>query len=344
MAINTILEVAQASTNILTDVQYAADSSILDGVEPGAVADSELFNKTTKQATLCSAGISQYIAENQEVDIGDVLTVQQYADAFEDALTNHIDVVIGGTIITQPQFDNSQLAATDEFVNRALGSYTYSDVYTVTDDVDLEVTDIGKLIVYKPSITSQITITLPDYTQLISGTPVRLGSTIAIISTISSGSSAGVVIQPYPGQNLLTGAGADLSFTGLFQGDSIVLTFIESNGTKYWVISGGTRSLRDSNSFKSYLATDGYEYSPSGRLTQWGVAPDMGSGETRIINFTTAFPTSVFNIQATPEYNTTVSGVISAYAYPIDRFSFSLTHDVIDASVTNNVYWFATGH
>ena len=85
MADNSILLFGGDATNILSQVAYAASEGRTGGHVPG-IASSQLENKALKQASLLSAGLAQFIADNQSENIADTLTVQQIADYLKDAI------------------------------------------------------------------------------------------------------------------------------------------------------------------------------------------------------------------------------------------------------------------
>lgn len=75
MALNSILTFAQTDTgtNIETQAAYLAASDRLAGNQPG-VARSKLVNKALKQTSLMAAGLGQFIARGQGIDVVDTLT------------------------------------------------------------------------------------------------------------------------------------------------------------------------------------------------------------------------------------------------------------------------------
>ncbi len=82
MAANEILAAVatDTGTNLLTQAEYVADAQRLTGNQPG-VARSKLVNKILRQTSLMSAGLAQFIADNQPDDITDDLTPAEIADA-----------------------------------------------------------------------------------------------------------------------------------------------------------------------------------------------------------------------------------------------------------------------
>ena len=100
MATNEILQFAETDTgtNLLTQAEYLADSQRPIGNQPG-VARSKLVNKALRQASLISAGVAEFLADNQANDITDGLTPQNIAD-YMAAVVRSLGIptaVAGGT-------------------------------------------------------------------------------------------------------------------------------------------------------------------------------------------------------------------------------------------------------
>lgn len=100
MATNEILRFAETDTgtNLLTQAEYLADAQRRIGNQPG-VARSKLVNKALRQASLISAGVAEFLANNQSNNITDGLTPQNIA-AYMEAVVRSIGIptaVAGGT-------------------------------------------------------------------------------------------------------------------------------------------------------------------------------------------------------------------------------------------------------
>lgn len=348
MATNTILQVDQDNVNILTDSEYAADASITDGVANGTTASSELYNKTTKQVSLCSAGLSQFTADNQDTDIDDTLTVNEYATCVQNAIDARVVENIDITIVTQPQFDNSTKAATTEFVNRALGSYTYSEVVTVDDDLILDETAVGKVFISSQSPERTLYVQLPDYDVVIDGEPMRLGSQINVITNRSFGSTKGIRMAPSDGQNLFDSYGTAIPYVDLFEGSNVIVTLCVRESLKYWSITGGTRQLQDAYEFKNYASTNGYQYQPGGLIIQWGVAT-VPTDSSADVYFPTPFRTSPFSINATMNMDAAVVGNVVPYVALYGgsnltvKFKIRLDTSQGEPTTPQQVFWQAIG-
>lgn len=100
MATNEILLFAgtDTGTNLLSQAEYDVDAQRPIGNQPG-VARSKLVNKALRQASLISAGIAEFLADNQANDITDALTPQNISD-YMSAVVRSIGIptaVAGGT-------------------------------------------------------------------------------------------------------------------------------------------------------------------------------------------------------------------------------------------------------
>ncbi len=83
MATNSILLFGGSASSIMSQVNYATNAP---GGHAVGIADQSLENKALKQLSLLAAGLAQFIADNQTVDIADTLTVQNIADYLADAI------------------------------------------------------------------------------------------------------------------------------------------------------------------------------------------------------------------------------------------------------------------
>lgn len=104
MATNEILPFASTDTgtNLLTQSEYSTDTQRPIGNQPG-IARSKLVNKTLRQTSLVSAGVAQYMADNQATNIVDSLTPAQIATALANSVDAQINAATGslGTMSTQ---------------------------------------------------------------------------------------------------------------------------------------------------------------------------------------------------------------------------------------------------
>lgn len=114
MATNDILQFATDNTNVLTQAEYVADGQRTSGNVPG-VARSKLVNKAARQASTISAGVGQFMADNQATNITDTLTPAAISTAMTSAVRAAIPTATESTsgklpVATQAQTD----AGTDD--------------------------------------------------------------------------------------------------------------------------------------------------------------------------------------------------------------------------------------
>lgn len=93
MATNEILPFCEddTGTNLLTQAEYLADAERLEGNTAGSIARSTLVNKFSRQASIISAGVAQFMADNQDENITDSLTPEQISSYLSKAITNEVD-------------------------------------------------------------------------------------------------------------------------------------------------------------------------------------------------------------------------------------------------------------
>lgn len=273
MATNEILQFAETDTgtNLLTQAEYLADSQRPIGNQPG-VARSKLVNKALRQASLISAGLAEYIADNQANNISDALTPQNIADYLQSAIT-------GALGVTPPQFDNDTSLATTAFVQRALGSM--SGYAGLTNGQALTSAAIGKLHNISSGVAS---VTLPDLAGLPTGASVSFINTSNADCTISRA-----------GTNTLATNDIVVNSCVVKNGDSI--TFVKATASLWFAI--GTAALQGSASFGSSLGSSGYQKLPGGFIVQWGRATHPGSGSGGVnFSFPITFPVACSSFTA----------------------------------------------
>lgn len=251
MGVNTILPFCVNSDPVYveTDAQYLADTQRVSGNIPGQYAKTELDNKAFKQSSLISAGVGQYLADNQIDDIDDNLTPAQISSYFTDAIQ-------ATPAITQPQFDASTKVATDQFVQRALGNAQQtllidgvSPTYTLTP------AQVGSYVLVNPS--APMTITLPLASACPSGGLFR----VAVFSTN--------IIFAAQGGNVINDGGVNLSTYPVFQGGFVDFLW---DGAGVWIVAGGNTNIDKQPGWEYLDANPGFTRFPNGRLEQEGSA------------------------------------------------------------------------
>lgn len=158
MATNKILPFAgtDIGSNLLTDEEYAADSQRPIGHQLGD-ARRKLANKALRQSAAIAAGVAQYIADNQGVDITDALTPA--------AVAGYLGGVITADTAADAAAANAAKAAAESARDAAIiGSGVYVDEPTgraaVADGVAFKVQGSGDVAAYEYRRVSAASSTL----------------------------------------------------------------------------------------------------------------------------------------------------------------------------------------
>ena len=272
MATNEILRFAETDTgtNLLTQSEYAADSQRPIGNQPG-VARSKLVNKALRQASLISAGVAEFLADNQANNITDALTPQNIADYLQAAIT-------GALGVTPPQFDNDTSLATTAFVQRALGNFAVGDSFA--QDETLSAAKTGRHLL--PNSNAITRVYLPSA----SAAGFTLGGRGEAYHIQNTASQA-IAVAPQGSDSIFvsgssSGAGVALS---LPVGAEVTLVRISNTA---WA-AFGTGALKSSADFGASLAANGYQKLPSGLIIQWGFVPKPSAAAVAV-TWPIAFP------------------------------------------------------
>lgn len=224
MATNEILKFGETASNILSQADYDVDPQRDNGVS--GVARSNLQNKFQRQVSTIAAGIAQFIADynSADDDVTDTLDASALEALFLDAISN-------APITTQPQFDNSQKAATTAFVQRALGSLSSSASYSV--NTNLTDADIGKTIL---PTSGGLGFGLPPVSGLPNGSQIRF-----------NGNSHGCAISRQGSDVINNGTAGSVSTISILEYDFVEFTVIGG----IWTVTGGEGHQRVSSSYGS---------------------------------------------------------------------------------------------
>lgn len=313
---NYILQFAGSCNppQIQTDAEYASDPMRTAGWQPGIVRQ-EFLNKVDRQGNCISAGLAQFMADNQDLDITDDLDPAAIAAIFIAALS-------GTDLTTQPQFDDSQKPATTEFVQRALGNLASSVVYGV--NTNLTGADVGKVVL--PS-SGGLGFGLPLVAGMPDGAQIRF-----------NGNTHGCVVSRQGSDVIRNGTAGDVSTITVLEYD--VVEFTVENGV--WRVSGGNEQLNTSTQFEqSLLFAAGYKKLPGGLILQWGIHSTT-SPSGSIVTFPIEFPTACLNVSTSDHGNGCFS--TSAYSYTTTGFT-GRGHDPVAGAFANvDLAWRAIGY
>lgn len=152
------------------------------------------------------------------------------------------------------QFDNTPLAASTSFVQRALGNY--SGYAGISASRALSAADIGKALFIA---ATAITVTVP--------TPSSLGLPLGAAATFFTSGSTSATFTAGSGAIInAPGANAVSSFV---VGYGQCLTLVAVTGTT-WQVLNSTAALGQTADFAASLSAAGYQKLPGGLIIQWG--------------------------------------------------------------------------
>lgn len=322
---NKIYPFAQPAVppNILNDADYSASTiTTTTGYVEDTEADAPYMSKAQRQTSAIAAGVGQFIADNQTgtVDVTDNLSPATIAAMLEDAASN----IAIGSVVTQPQFDNSTKASTTAFVQRALGNLASSSTYS--SNTSLPNTDVGRII--SPS-TGSLAFQLPLASSVPNGAQLTF-----------NGNTFGCVIARQGSDVINAGSAGTTVSLSLEANDTAVLTVIDG----VWTLTGGELHQSFSSSFAASLIQPGWQQLPGGLILQWGF--DTTVGNTATITFPIPFPNACFIVVANdgnPLLSTHGTAVtLATYDYTLTTFKkVGYVGSTISSS---NTIWYAIGH
>ena len=166
---------------------------------------------------------------------------------------------------TAPQFDNSKLLATTEFVNRTQGNC--KGLVAVSVNTVLTPDQVGSFVASNLG-TGSVNVGLPPVSS------VAMGSTFVI--THSSSSMASFAVTTSGADSLIfDGLGSNSSPYPMVVGEVLTVIAI-GNG---WKVAGGNgaKTLKTGGGFSARLESNGYQKLPNGLIIQWIFATTLGS-------------------------------------------------------------------
>ena len=104
--------------------------------------------------------------------------------------------------------------------------------------------------------------------------------------------------------------------------------------------NGGTGATSLGSAYTFSAGANGYERSPSGRLTQWGVTGAFSPGAAGAVSFPIGFPNQCFNVVATLIVGAGATNA-AASTYGVNSNAFFLVNN---SSVATTIYWHAEGY
>lgn len=185
---------------------------------------------------------------------------------------------------TPARFDNSKLLATTEFVQRALNSYSSSQV--VAASRVLTASDIGALIWFHSS--GPYTLTLP--------TPDAMGVPSGAAFTVFCTSTGGVVNAPGAG-SIQDQSGGMSALYPMKSGQSA--KFVATSGTQ-WTVLEATSSLAKNSDFAAVLSGTAASQQLPGLMIKVGNIANASTAATIPLTFPVSFPNVCVGLLLTP--------------------------------------------
>ena len=189
--------------------------------------------------------------------------------------------LINPTANTPAQFNNSQLLATTEFVQREKSGFAGFTSFSVSRS--LTAADIGKAL--WPSVAG-LTLTLP--------TPASLG--------LANGTGF-TIFATSVGWTMAAGAGVFINGVGGVPVSPIAVKYGQSAmlfaaGANTWQLIYSAVDLGNNADFAGSISTTGWRRLPNGEIEQWGLA-NAASGAELVINLPVTMLAIPYNIQLT---------------------------------------------
>ncbi|AOJ06391.1 hypothetical protein WS71_02915 [Burkholderia mayonis] len=225
------------------------------------------------------------------------------------------------TAPTQPKFDASELLATTEFVQRALGSGSGTRTLNANDELTLG--DVGGFVA--------LAGTTPNVVKLPPLSSVRDGAALVVANVAVATHS----IAPANGDRLaMLGIGPKASIA-LSAGDMLNVVKIAGD----WVAFGGVQ-LGASAGFEALLASNGHQRLPTGWRIQHGraVLPASGvSTSTLNVTFPRAFDTACFVVLCSPTgWSNSTEGCVPTFGvHDWAKGNFVAVGDTLGATTFN---------
>ncbi|WP_321875559.1 gp53-like domain-containing protein [Burkholderia cenocepacia] len=187
--------------------------------------------------------------------------------------------------------DNSNNAASTEFVRNVLGNYAGFFPFNGTSQ-QLAQGQAGWLSYFFG--TSPGTVTLPQ------------GSSLAGVSArfvVYNGGTSSLTVQAYAGDSW-----QDWATTSALLGPGDSIEIVWAGGSNFNVI-GGSIALQRAAIFASYVNQTGWEKQPNGTIRQWGVVTVTNASATgNTFNFPIAFPNGCFKMSGNDNGNPATGG------------------------------------
>ena len=310
MATSEILQFAETDTgtNLLTQAEYLADAQRPIGNQPG-VARSKLVNKALRQASLISAGVAQFLADNQANNITDSLLPQDIA-SYMEAVVRSLGIptaVAGGTAdaITADFTPNVALANGTTVIVRAGAANT-----TATPT-------------FAPDGLTAKTIVKGNNLALVAGDIAGAGHWLEM--------NYDATLDKWVLQNP-----ADVATTAQAQA-------LSDNWNKITPL----RLKEAFQGANQSLSANGYQKLPSGLIIQWGRTGTIATDTEVTVTYPIAFPNAALNVTATlGGVASRINGKAIVFSATLGTTSVVLSNDqdTGGAGLSAQIFWTAIGY
>ncbi|TJZ75567.1 gp53-like domain-containing protein [Chitiniphilus eburneus] len=295
-----------AAANVMSQAAYAGLAARTAGFSAGTAQSAQL-NKVWRQASIMSATLAQYIADQTGNDVLDNGTVSTILASLKAATA---------VTVTPPQFDNDTSVATTAFVQRALGNYAGN--LALSTSQTLTAAHAGRTV----NVSGTITLTLPASTSVGGGATYQINNAGVGVVTVQAGG----------GDSLYAvGNGTPRQLT-LGSGDTLTVVYVGGTSWYAW----GVGQLAFSAVFaSSNPGITEYQRLPGGLIVQYGAAQALATNETRTITLPTAYLTAMRSVVLTGD-----GAPSSARVASLGLTSFQIQNQ---GAAAQNVYWVALG-
>ncbi len=231
-------------------------------------------------------------------------------------------------IATPPQFDNSKLLATTDWVKQ--NGLNFREQINISSGLILDTSYLGKFTFITGGGTTQI---LPVAAQCPNGSCIMFQNTTNQEVYLQRNSST---------SNLIYVASTGLTSIGIRAGEAVLLITDGFN----WSASG-TGVLRHSGSFEKSFSTNGYQRLPSGLILQWGTTSNVTYDSRANLTFPISFPTTCCSVVVSYQGPTVLTDHCQSYGVSnITTSGFQVENQWVYGSNGNSfpAKWIAIGY
>lgn len=232
--------------------------------------------------------------------------------------------------VSPTQLDNSTKLATTAFVKTA--GFQFSGAGSIMASRNLLASDIGNLLINEAAGgTNTFTILSPG------AVGARIGDTFSCMTYGTNGLNLA-----FSGCTYVYGAAGQTA--GFSVGTGEWITFVAESSNS-WRVVNATAGMKNIESFRSLLATSGYQKLPSGLILQWGRYTAGTIDVAYTVTLPLTYPTANLGVLVTASFAGAVNGMIGANGKVISNSQIQISIDGSNTALTNlPVQWFCFGY